>query len=94
MIIREDEPTSIIAFTLASKSHRDQVRPPGQTMRLARTQDQASSEEKGDQANSSWDFVIMEEVVQHKEAAARREAGLHLKYGWSIRAFIRLPDRC
>ncbi|KAK8858596.1 hypothetical protein IAR55_002825 [Kwoniella newhampshirensis] len=82
VIIRENEPTSIIAFTLSSKTYRDKMRS------VASQQQRSGSGSKseafmpeegghgGDRA-STWDIVSLDEAV---EAEERREGGTHLKY--------------
>lgn len=72
IIIREDEPTSIIAFTLSSKTHRDKLR----NVAHQRKKDDFEEVER------AWDVVLFDEAVEAEESM-RRE-GTHLKYGGSM----------
>nr|XP_018262401.1 1-phosphatidylinositol-3-phosphate 5-kinase [Kwoniella dejecticola CBS 10117]OBR84559.1 1-phosphatidylinositol-3-phosphate 5-kinase [Kwoniella dejecticola CBS 10117] len=83
VIIRENEPTSIIAFTLSSKTYRDK-------MRAEANQSKAGTGGKteafmpedhhhGQDRASTWDIVSMDEAMDN-DGDLRREGGTHLKY--------------
>lgn len=81
IIIREDEPTSIIAFTLASRPYQDKLRNLAHQLRAVKRQegkiDEASTSESRDTAETqSEDAVDLDET-------GRRERGTHLNYGQS-----------
>lgn len=82
IIIREDEPTSIIAFTLASRPYQDKLRSLAHQLRSVRKQEGAIDETvTGDNREKveppSEDTVDPEEPI-------RREGGTHLNYGTPI----------
>jgi len=82
IIIREDEPTSIIAFTLATKQYRDKMRNLAHQSRTARKVESTISEEAlmGDKGSSSWDVITMDDIADHDDGL-NRDGGTHLKYG-------------
>jgi 1-phosphatidylinositol-3-phosphate 5-kinase len=82
IIIREDEPTSIIAFTLASKPYRDKLRNIAHQARSARKMESTATDETlhADRTASSWDMVTMDEVAEQDDPL-NRDGGTHLKYG-------------
>ncbi|WWD18488.1 hypothetical protein CI109_102940 [Kwoniella shandongensis] len=82
VIIRENEPTSIIAFTLSSKTYRDKMRSVAnhQTRSGSGSKSEAFMPEEGGHSGdraSTWDIVSLDEAV---EAEERREGATHLKY--------------
>lgn len=81
IIIREDEPTSIIAFTLASRPYQDKLRNLAHQLRAVKRQEgtiaAASTGESRDTVEpQSEDAVDLDE-------SGRRERGTHLNYGQS-----------
>ncbi|OCF33504.1 1-phosphatidylinositol-3-phosphate 5-kinase [Kwoniella heveanensis BCC8398] len=81
VIIRENEPTSIIAFTLSSKTYRDKMRAEANQSKGAGGKVEAFMPEEhhgGDRA-STWDIVSIDEAMDADEQL-RREQGTHLKY--------------
>ncbi len=83
MIIRENEPTSIVAFTLSSKSYRDKMRNAAFHQNAYRKVESFMSEDLGSSDRAStWDIVSLDEAVEMDDPS-RREAGTHLKYGIS-----------
>ncbi|WVQ65810.1 uncharacterized protein L199_003988 [Kwoniella botswanensis] len=83
VIIRENEPTSIIAFTLSSKTYRDKMREANQSKNGSgngRTEAFMPDEHHhGNDRASTWDIVSMDEAMDN-ENDLRREGGTHLKY--------------
>lgn len=81
VIIRENEPTSIVAFTLSSKTYRDKMRTASFHNSSGRKVEAFMPEDIGatDRA-STWDIVSLDEAVEMDEPS-RREFGTHLKYG-------------
>lgn len=84
IVVREDEPTSIIAFTLSSKTHRDKMRGIAHQTRTAQKQEQsaATSAEPGvshDRA-TSWDMVSLEDATPDPEEPRANPGGTHLNY--------------
>ncbi|KAJ9100526.1 hypothetical protein QFC21_003569 [Naganishia friedmannii] len=77
IIIREDEPTSIIAFTLASRPYTDKLRSLTHQGRTARKQDALIDEAKGEK--SDMPEPQPEDAVDLDDTA-RREGGTHLNY--------------
>lgn len=85
--MREDEPTSIIAFTLASKTYRDKLRSVAQQQRNTRKQEgtevtshlalPAEDKEKSATRASS----VTSEDIADADENARREGGTHINYG-------------
>ena len=79
VIIRENEPTSIIAFTLSAKPYRDKMRNNRfQTSRKVETfmpEDTMPSDRA-----STWDIVSLDEAMDTDEPS-KHEGGTHLKYG-------------
>ncbi|WVQ96669.1 hypothetical protein IAU59_003775 [Kwoniella sp. CBS 9459] len=81
VIIRENEPTSIIAFTLSSKTYRDKMRAEANQSKGLSGKSEAFMPEDhhgGDRA-STWDIVSIDEAMDADEQL-RREQGTHLKY--------------
>lgn len=81
VIIRENEPTSIIAFTLGHKQYRDKIRNNRQTGRKNETfmpQDSLDTDRA-----STWDIVSLDEAVETDDPS-KREGGTHYKYGQSL----------
>ena len=80
VIIRENEPTSIIAFTLNSKMYRDKMK---NAVYAQSVRSEAFMPEDGptDRA-STWDVVSLDEAMDVDDPY-RREGGTHLKYGMS-----------
>jgi 1-phosphatidylinositol-3-phosphate 5-kinase len=74
VIVRENEPTSIIAFTLSSKTYRDQMRAVGQAK--ARCQEPSLLDDVT--GERQWDIISPDEALETDDM--RREAGTHLKY--------------
>ncbi|WVR06352.1 hypothetical protein IAU60_003383 [Kwoniella sp. DSM 27419] len=81
VIIRENEPTSIIAFTLSSKTYRDKMRAEANQAKASSGKAEAFMPEEhhaGDRA-STWDIVSLDEAIDAEEQL-KREQGTHLKY--------------
>jgi 1-phosphatidylinositol-3-phosphate 5-kinase len=88
IIIRENEPTSIIAFTLSSKTYRDKMKTFMSRHLNHSGKVEAFMPEDGtsDRASTSWDIVSLDEAVETDDGS-RREGGTHLEYGmWSSRS--------
>lgn len=79
MIIRENEPTSIIAFTLSSKTYRDKMR--DSKFSRKKVESFMPDEQLNSDRVSTWDIVSLDEAVETDDPS-RREGGTHLKYGW------------
>ena len=79
VIIRENEPTSIIAFTLSAKPYREKMRnnrfQPNRKVETFMPEDTMSSDR-----SSTWDIVSLDEAMETDEPG-KREGGTHLKYG-------------
>lgn len=78
--MRENEPTSIIAFTLSSKTYRDKMRSAAFNHRTKKVEafmpeDTASLHDR----TSAWDIVSLDEAIDTDDPS-RREGGNHLKY--------------
>jgi 1-phosphatidylinositol-3-phosphate 5-kinase len=82
VIIRENEPTSIIAFTLSSKTYRDKMRNVAFHQKAAGRKVEAFMPEDNGASDrvSTWDIVSLDEAVETDDPS-RREGGTHLKYG-------------
>jgi hypothetical protein len=81
VIIRENEPTSIVAFTLSSKTYRDKMRnvasqTTGRKVEAFMPEDGANVADR----SSVWDIVSLDEAIETDDPS-RREGGTHLKYG-------------
>ncbi|WWC70740.1 uncharacterized protein I206_104691 [Kwoniella pini CBS 10737] len=84
VIIRENEPTSIIAFTLSSKTYRDKMRAESNYSKggAGSGKTEAFMPEdlhQGQDRASTWDIVSMDEAMDN-DGDLRREGGTHLKY--------------
>ena len=79
IIVRENEPTSIIAFTLSSKTYRDKMRN-NTYERGTRLESFMPEEVAAGDKPSTWDIVSMDEALDADDPA-RSDAGTHLKYG-------------
>ncbi|WWC88696.1 uncharacterized protein L201_003609 [Kwoniella dendrophila CBS 6074] len=84
VIIRENEPTSIIAFTLSSKTYRDKMRAEANQSKsgTANGRTEAFMPEEhhhGNDRASTWDIVSIDEAMDN-DGDLRREGGTHLKY--------------
>ncbi|KAK4687031.1 hypothetical protein P7C73_g3088, partial [Tremellales sp. Uapishka_1] len=79
VIIRETEPTSIIAFTLSSKTYRDKMRNVLFHQKAGRKVETFMPEDGGGDRSSAWDIVSLDEAVETDDAS-KREGGTHLKY--------------
>lgn len=79
VIIRENEPTSIIAFTLSSKPYREKMK--NNKFASGRKVESFMPDESAavDRA-STWDIVSLDEAVETDDPS-KREGGTHLKYG-------------
>lgn len=81
VIIRENEPTSIIAFALSSKTYRDKMKTFTSRHLNHRGQSEAfMPEDISTDRASTWDIVSVDEAIETDDPA-RREGGTHLKYG-------------
>jgi 1-phosphatidylinositol-3-phosphate 5-kinase len=82
VIIRENEPTSIIAFTLSSKTYREKMSQVSDAQQKGKKEAFMPEDAGGaDRSSSSmWDIVSLDEAIE-PEDASRREGGTHLKYG-------------
>ncbi|WVQ72779.1 hypothetical protein IAR50_002339 [Cryptococcus sp. DSM 104548] len=76
VIIRETEPTSIIAFTLSSKTYRDNSKSWSRNRTEGHFEAFMPEEALGTDRTAAWDVVSLDEV----DDPARRERGTHLKY--------------
>ncbi|WVO12616.1 hypothetical protein L204_100221 [Cryptococcus depauperatus] len=77
VIIRENEPTSIIAFTLSSKTYRDNSKTWSSNKAGSRQSEIFISEGSiVPDRTSAWDVVSLDEI----DNSSRRERGTHLKY--------------
>lgn len=89
IIVREDEPTSIIAFTLASKTYRDRLRSVGHNRRETRRTDgtaESSTATLLDDTASVLSTGNAYEDPQDTDDTWKREAGTHINYGRSVPA--------
>lgn len=91
IIIREDEPTSIIAFTLSSRTHRDKLRNVAHQHRSAKKAEDFMPDEVTTERTSAWDVLSLDEAVE-AEDPTRGDAGTHLKYGMSDSLSLCYPD--
>jgi 1-phosphatidylinositol-3-phosphate 5-kinase len=82
VIIRENEPTSIIAFTLTSKTYREKMRDFLAAKQKGKKEAFMPEDASGGTADRSsmWDIVSLDEAVEPDDSS-RREGGTHLKYG-------------
>ena len=81
MIIRENEPTSIVAFTLSSKTYRDKMRNVAYHQKSGWKAEAFMPDDSGSSDRASnWDIVSLDEAVETDDPS-RREGGTHLKYG-------------
>ena len=82
VIIRENEPTSIIAFTLGHKQYRDKIR--NNRFSTGRKVESFMPDETlSTDRTSTWDIVSLDEAVETDDPG-KREGGTHMKYGKSI----------
>nr|XP_019045669.1 1-phosphatidylinositol-3-phosphate 5-kinase [Kwoniella bestiolae CBS 10118]OCF24599.1 1-phosphatidylinositol-3-phosphate 5-kinase [Kwoniella bestiolae CBS 10118] len=84
VIIRENEPTSIIAFTLSSKTYRDKMRAEANQSKTGGGNGKTEAfmpdeHHHGNDRASTWDIVSMDEAMDN-DGDLRREGGTHLKY--------------
>lgn len=89
VIIREDEPSSIIAFTLSSKTYTEQLR----SMQASRTkcnerEDDIDVRSVGD----SWGLIELPEEID-LESALRRPEGTHVRFGEWLLFLEQMLDR-
>jgi 1-phosphatidylinositol-3-phosphate 5-kinase len=83
IIIRENEPTSIIAFTLSSKTYRDKMKTfMSRHLNHSGKVEAFMPEDGSSDRASTWDVVSLDEAVETDDGS-RREGGTHLKYGKS-----------
>lgn len=82
VIIRENEPTSIIAFTLSSKTYRDKVRHYNLNAKSGKVE-AFMPDDGATERSSMWDIVSLDEAVETDDGSSRKEGGTHLKYGTS-----------
>ena len=87
VIIRENEPTSIVAFTLSSKTYRDKIRNFALHQKSGRRVEAFMPEDiaRGERA-STWDIVSLDEAVETDDPS--RESGTHLKYGMPVHSSL------
>ncbi|KAJ9122292.1 hypothetical protein QFC22_001713 [Naganishia vaughanmartiniae] len=78
IIIREDEPTSIIAFTLASRPYTDKLRSLTHQGKTGRKQDALPNDVKAEKLDVR---ESQPEDIVDLDDTARREGGTHLNYG-------------
>ncbi|ODO05657.1 hypothetical protein I350_04716 [Cryptococcus amylolentus CBS 6273] len=76
VIIRETEPTSIIAFTLSSKTYRDNSKSWSSNKTEGHFESFMPEETSRTDRAAAWDVVSLDEV----DDSTRRERGTHLKY--------------
>lgn len=84
VIVRENEPTSIIAFTLSSKTYRDQMRSVV-GLSKARRHEPSHLDDVASAGDRQWDIISVDEAMDHEDHG-RREAGTHLKYDFEAGA--------
>lgn len=79
VIVRENEPTSIIAFTLSSKQYRDQMR---SVLAAAKARRHEPSILDGKtNIDRHWDIISADEAIEPDDLGGhQREGGTHLKY--------------
>lgn len=76
LLLREDEPSSTIAFTLVSAQYKDRL----QSLRSARNDTQASSAD-ADASMASWNIVEHNQSQYNDiESSLRRPEGVHLRF--------------
>ncbi|KAL7418740.1 Mitochondrial distribution and morphology protein 12 [Cryptotrichosporon argae] len=81
VIIRENEPTSVIAFTLSSKAYRDNIRTALQSKSSIRGQETFMPGEAGhERGSSTWDIVSLDEAMDVDDVGQGVDGGTHLKY--------------
>ncbi|CAG8470457.1 8558_t:CDS:10 [Ambispora gerdemannii] len=85
IIVREDEPSSIIAFTLSSKDYLNKLQLEQQTHPSATVTEVFVPENEGHPGTngSNWDMVDMDEGPENIKDALLRETGMHMKYQFS-----------
>jgi 1-phosphatidylinositol-3-phosphate 5-kinase len=81
VIIRENEPTSIIAFTLSSKTYRDKERHFNLNTKANSKVEAFMPDDSATERGSTWDMVSLDEAVETDDGSSRKEGGTHLKYG-------------
>lgn len=79
VIVRENEPTSIIAFTLSSKQYREQMRSIAAAAK-ARRREPSGLEDVSMTSDRQWDIISMDEAVEADDPNRPSEVGTHLKY--------------
>lgn len=79
VIVRESEPTSIIAFTVSSKQYRDQMRAVTAVNKATARRHEPSLLDEMTGGERPWDIISVDEAIDPTEEP-RREAGTHLKY--------------
>ena len=90
IIIRENEPTSIIAFTLSSKTYRDKMKTfVSRHLNHSGKVEAFMPEDGPSDRASTWDIVSLDEAVETDDGS-RREGGTHLKYGMSPHKLLAL----
>lgn len=78
--MRENEPTSIIAFTLSSKQYRDQMRSVLAAAK-ARRHEPSMLDGKLSASDRQWDIINVDEAMETDDGGnAPHEGGTHLKY--------------
>lgn len=89
IIIREDEPTSIIGFTLASRPYQDKLRNLAYQQRTAKKQEGAVDVASNGETLEKLEPQIDDAV--DPDESGRKERGTHLNYGQSVmfRAILR-----
>lgn len=89
IVVREDEPTSIIAFALSSKTHRDKMRGIAHQTKTMMKQEQAmdaqqpAADPSSHDRSMSWDKVSSGETSMPESEDFKRDldSGTHLNYG-------------
>lgn len=80
VIVRENEPTSIIAFTLSSKTYRDQMRSVAAAAK-ARRHEPSGLDDLSMTSDRQWDIISIDEGMEADDPSRREgEVGTHLKY--------------
>jgi 1-phosphatidylinositol-3-phosphate 5-kinase len=95
VIVREDEPTSIIAFTLASKTYRDRLRSVAHVRRDSRRTDAATDSSYSHTAEESVSVTptnLSQEDFGDADEALKREGGTHINYGTLVRCDLVADD--
>lgn len=79
LLLREDEPSSVIAFTLMSNQYQERMR----SLRTARSNANMGEVDVGDTSMASWNIVVpTEDRNEEVEASLRMPEGVHLRFDY------------